>query len=212
MDAYRLTLARRTDRAAPTVPSTSAASLLRRLGAWFDLSVVLSYFSNENLDDGCVQAFRLGAQGTLQALGSPQPVAGCHPCCAGAPLSRRASALDRQCACSPPPSPPKRTACFNGAACLRAEDSEEGRVLQPALRPPPLRLSTPGATSRWQAGACSAQTMSRAGLQARQGAGTSILHARTLRKGSMLTAREWLCIADVGEGRPPHPSSTLPSA
>lgn len=48
--------------------------------AAFDASTSTAYFTNENLDDGCVKAFRLcPEQGTLTAL-NEQPVDGCHPC------------------------------------------------------------------------------------------------------------------------------------
>ena len=38
-----------------------------------------AYFTNENLEDGCIKAFNLSAEGKLTLINS-QPVAGNHPC------------------------------------------------------------------------------------------------------------------------------------
>ena len=47
--------------------------------AAFDAATSTAYFTNENLEDGCIKSFRLSSDGKLAALNS-QPVEGNHPC------------------------------------------------------------------------------------------------------------------------------------
>jgi 6-phosphogluconolactonase (cycloisomerase 2 family) len=47
--------------------------------AAYDSTRGCAYFTNENLENGCVKAFNLSADGKLSLINS-QPVAGNHPC------------------------------------------------------------------------------------------------------------------------------------
>ena len=47
--------------------------------AAYDRTRGCAYFTNENLEDGCIKAFSLSADGKLSIINS-QPVVGNHPC------------------------------------------------------------------------------------------------------------------------------------
>ena len=66
-------------RPTPPLAPVRARSGTNPTYAAFDAATSTAYFTNENLEDGCIKSFRLSSDGKLAALNS-QPVEGNHPC------------------------------------------------------------------------------------------------------------------------------------